>query len=291
MHRIPNVLITSAALAFAPAVARAGDGDGYKSLIDAKAKSVVTVRIVSKIEYSFGGRSGNQESRGEAQGVVVTKDGLIMLSYSPFRSEESAEMSVKSTPTEIKVVFENEEKEFDAELVATDKKVNLAFLKVKDLADHAVSPVEFSGAASDVDVGTKLAQVTRLGKGFDYAPEIATGMISGHVKKPRKAWMVDGSIGDAGLPVFTMNGDVVGVYTMFESGIKDGGDGGGRFRGMLGGGGMHAFVLPATNVQKSIELAVKQAAEKKEGDAPAETEVEGGEKPAEDKKDEKKDGG
>ncbi len=288
MLRITTRVIAAFALALpTAALARADESETYKALIDSKSKSVVTVRIVTKTEVSYGGRSQTNESRGEAQGVIVSKDGLILMSYSPFRSEDNGEISIKSTPTEIKVVFESEEKEFESELVATDKKINLAFLKVKNLEGHDVTPVDFASAA-EVDVGTKLAQVTRLGKGFDYAPEIATGMISGRVKKPRKAFTVDGSIGDMGLPVYTLKGDVVGVYTVFESGIKD--EGGGRFRGMFGGGGLHAFVLPANNVQKSIELAAKQALEKKEGEAPAEAEVEGEEKPAAGDG-EKKDGG
>ena len=111
---------------------------------------------------------------------------------------------MKRTPTEIKVVFEREEKEYEAEIIATDKKVNLAFLKVKDLEGREVSVVDFD-AAVKADLGAMVAAVSRLTKGYDYSPYVRTAYVSGSIKKPRKALMLDGSVRSEGLPVFTMS--------------------------------------------------------------------------------------
>ncbi len=235
----------------------------YPALLEQKAPAIVSVRVVLKTEMNFGGQGRTSESREEIAGVVVAKDGLILVSYDAFRSDDESDtqFQMKRTPKEIKVVFEGEEKEYEAEIVATDKKVNLAFLKVKDLEGRDVSVVDFNEPAA-VELGTKVAAVNRLDKGFDYAPYVRTANVSGSIKKPRKALMLDGSINSEGLPVFTMDGQVVGVLTSIESGMpEDEGEDFGMFRVIMGGGGGGQFVLPGKVVAGLIEQAAKQAAE------------------------------
>lgn len=247
-----------------------GDGERYQKLLEKVAPSVVTVKIVVKMEMNFGGQGNDQEQRQESQGIVVGADGLVMLTYDPFRSDEGGGdngFQIKRTPTEIKVVFENDEKEFEAEIVATDKKLGLAFVKIKDLEGRAVAPVAFADEA-DGAMGDKVYAVSRLSKGYDYAPFVSNGIINGAIKKPRKALMVQGGLGGPGLPVYTKDGTVLGVMTTIESGIEDD-DGGGfsPFRMFGGGGGGRPFVLPAKVVGKLVEQAAKQAQELgKEGD-------------------------
>ncbi|MFH0945529.1 MAG: serine protease [Planctomycetota bacterium] len=256
-------LVASALGAAGQAGAAGPDEAGqYAALLEKKAPMIVTVRAVMKTEINFGGQGQNQESREEIAGVVVDESGLVMVSYDSFKSsdEGSGSFQLKRTPQEIKVIFEREEKEYDADLVATDKNVNLAFLKVRDLEGRELSVARFDESA-DVEVGQKVAAVGRLKKGYDYAPHVRSAVVSGRIKKPRKALILDGGVTTEGLPVYTMDGAMVGVLTTLETGVgeEDGSSLG--FLSMMGGGGGQSFVLPAKVIGKLVEQAKKQADE------------------------------
>lgn len=264
-------------------------GDQLKSLMEKNASAIVTVKLVIKSEVSMMGQSRDDERRAEVHGVVVDAEGLVMIPASAISGDAMSEMvgggngdfSMKMTPTDIKVVVEREEKEYSAFLAATDSKVGLAFLKIEDLGDRKLTAVDF-GATVDAAVGQHVAAIGRQKKGYDYAPYFETGRVSGEIAKPRKAWMVDGSIGGFALPVFTTTAQVIGVLTNIQDGIKDedeGGGGGmgfGRIMRMLsgagGGGQSSAFILPGSVVKgliaqaktKSVEVAAERAKQKEE---------------------------
>ena len=139
-----------------------------------------------------GGQSRGQEFQVATEGVVVTQDGLIMMSNAPISSNTLRQMlgggdddsnSVSISPTDFKVTISNEEKEYSAFLAATDAKLGLAFIKIEDLAGRKLPTVDFSKCPA-VNVGDQVAAVTRLGKGYDYAPIYAEGPVKGAVSKP-----------------------------------------------------------------------------------------------------------
>lgn len=268
------------ALCATAAAAPIAGGDAFAKLIEAKAPSIVTVSMVVKTEISFNGQSQNQESREELTGVVVDKSGLIMADYAAFNSEmgeEAGQFQAKRTPTEMKVVFESEEKEYDAELVATDKKLGLAFVKIKSLEGREPVAVSFADAA-EPEIGDEVVAVARLEKGYDYAPYYSTAHVSGKLKKPRKALMVDDSLADVGLPVFTLDGKIVGVMAAVESNVEKQERG---FPFFMGGGGRR-FLLPGRVIEKVIEQAMTQAAEgAKPADPAAPAPSDGEKKPGE----------
>ncbi|MBI4575173.1 MAG: trypsin-like peptidase domain-containing protein [Planctomycetes bacterium] len=280
----------------APAMARADEeGDRLAAVLERHAPSVVTVKIVLKTEMHMMGQGQDQESRMELQGTVVDASGLVMLSSTPFSSDRMEEMmggmggapegefGIKMTPKEIKVIFEREETEYDAFLAATDSKLDLAFVQVERLEGKELRPVGFE-EARDLAVGQKVASVSRLAKGYDFAPYFETARVSGEIAKPRKAWMLDGGLGAFGLPVYDLDGATVGVLTTVSSGIKDDGEDSGGFgafmRLMTGGGlsgNMGAFIIPSKNVKGVVEQARVRAGEvaaerAKEKEAPKEPE-------------------
>jgi hypothetical protein len=90
-----------------------------QSVVEKVAPSIATVKVVLKTTMRMGGESMEEESKMSLQGVVVTPDGLIMVSNSPFSPRRMIEilagevmpagMDYKMTPTSIKVTFGNEE--------------------------------------------------------------------------------------------------------------------------------------------------------------------------------------
>ena len=249
-----STIIAFAAALLAPAAGFAHDStstERYEALLE-QAPSIVTLRMVVKIEMSFQGRSQDRESRDEVFGVVVSDQGMIMCGYDAFRSIDTEGMMMKRTPTEIKVVFESEEKEYDAELVATDQKINMAFVKIKDLEGRETRPISFADAPKGA-VGDTVHQVVRLDKGFDYAPYVRGATISGKLRKPRKALLIDGPLREVGLPVFNADGQVSGALTRLESGMSSDAS-------PFGAPGVFA-IIDGKIIARLIEQAEKQAAE------------------------------
>ena len=248
-----------------------------KALVGKYAVSVVTVNAILKTEFKAGGQAQDSESRVSVQGVVVDKDGLIAVSNMPFSAKRMMEMfgggsgddaagfGFKMTPSGFKVIMENEEKEYDAFLVATDAKYDLAFLKVDGLGDRKLQPIDFTSAASPT-FGDRVICVSRLGKGYDYAPFFQAARINGEIAKPFKAWMLDGTVSSLGLPVFTQTGEPIGILSTVPSGLKeDNSSFGAGFASalrMFAGGGsfaMDAFLLPGAPVKALVEQAKQQA--------------------------------
>lgn len=242
-----------------------------RALVEKAAPCVVSVKIVLKTEFKGMGVARDSESRMRLPGVVVSPDGLIMLSNAAFSTQRFQEMmgeeapegfSFKMTPTSFKAVFAGDEKEYDAFLAATDTKLDLAFVKVEGLGDRKLAYVDFNGGAVP-EVGQKVVGVSRLPKGYDYAPYFETGRVCGQISKPRKAWLVDGHISELGLPVYTLTGEVVGVFTNIDAGVKDEDDLGAiGFMAMMGeGANTYGFILPAQTARAVIALAARQAVE------------------------------
>lgn len=253
------------------------EANQLQALVQKQAPTIVTLKVVAKSEFKMGGEAQSQEYRMTLQGVVVTPDGLIMLSSAPFSTEQLMEImggagsetmgfEMKITPTSFRVIFEKEDKEYEAFLVATDAKLGLAFVKVEGLSERQCSAVDFSSTANPT-IGQTVLTISRLSKGYDYAPYFATGRICGEITKPRKAWKVEGNISEMGLPVYTLSGEAIGVLTSVPSGVKEEMSGSsmdfGFFLRFLRGGlsTVSTFVVPAQAVKSLIEQASKRAAE------------------------------
>jgi hypothetical protein len=281
MRKGVSALCGLALLLSAPVVpARADEeSDQLKTLVAKSSPAIVTVKVVLKTEFKFGGQSQDTESRAELQGAVVSEDGLVMISNAAFATDrlrdlmgggaDTAGIGFKITPTDFKIVVEREEKEYSAFLAATDTNLGLSFLKVEGLGDRKLPVVDFASSASPAP-GQKLVSVSRLSKGYDYAPYFESARVSGEIARPRQAWMLDGTVSAIGLPVYTLSGETVGVLTTIASGVKaeNSGDmmGMGMLMRLLGGGGggaglMRLFVVPGANVTSVITQAKQRAVE------------------------------
>lgn len=205
-------------------------GDACAKQIDTKAASAVIVKAVLKI--SFG--SNENESNYEAAGTIVDASGLVMIQGFAFGGR------AKVNPTNLRVLFDGEEKEYEAVLGATDSKLGLAFVRVKDLGDKKITAIDFTTPAEPA-VGDELFGVLRTDSGFDYAPYYGTAKLVGQVKKPREMWLVSGFV-PIGAPLYAADGKTAGVVIR-QSGISE------------EGGSARTFLLP----MKAFGIVVGQA--------------------------------
>lgn len=250
MNRVALLaLVFPALLALSPAHSEE-TADRLKVLIEKNASSIVQVKAIIKLESMRGGQSRDRERRVQMLGVVVDAEGLILVPSHQFASEGD---TLKRTALDIKVIFNGEEKEYGAFVAALDSKLNLAFLKVEALADRKLQVIGFDGAA-EPGIGQQVAAVGRLPKGFDFAPYFETGRINGLLAKPRKSWILEGDINGYGLPVFALDGQVLGILSTVASADEEEG-GSGMFTRQL------RVVLPGALVKGVIDQAKKQAVE------------------------------
>lgn len=265
-------LLPALLLLAAPLVA-ADDDAAIEALFKDRAPSIVSVKFVLTITFSMGGESQKHEQNAEVRAVLIDKGGLVMLANDHFSVQLPPQMrrrggaGIESSPSKVKVLFGNEAKEYDAVIVARDSNLNVAFVQILDLEGREVPTVDLSKAA-DTKIGAGLLGITRMGRGFDCAPQFGRLLVTGKVEKPRPMWAVASNFNGLGLPVFDASGGVVGVLASQEGseGVDD--DRGG------------VFLLPLSTVQPSIEQAKKLAPEKVKK-ALAEKEEEAAEAPAE----------
>jgi hypothetical protein len=275
MHRF---LVSLCGLAALASVTLADDGAQAAAVLQKRAPSIVTVKIVLKTEIQVMGQQQDQEERIQLQGAVVDPSGLVMFSNASISAAKLQEalsgmmeergqgggLDIKTTPSDIKVVFGNEEQEYAAFLAATDARLDLAFVQVQNLGEKKLEVVDFPEAATPT-IGQSLVAVSRLNEGYDYAAFFETAHVVGEIKKPIPAFIVAGEASGVGLPVFSATGEALGVLTVLASGMKP--QGGGGLMMMMGGAGdamesaFRAFVVPAKQVKAVIAQAKTRAAE------------------------------
>ncbi len=216
----------------------------HERLVAAQADSVVSVKYVLNIRVSGRGQSRDMEQSGTATGVLVDPVGLVVVpsdALAPTARMPGIELT--ATPSSLRVVFPGDPKEYDAVLGATDTRLGLAFVRIKDLAGKAVRALDLANSA-EPQVGTTVYGVSRLPQGFDYAPYCDTVDVVAAVTKPRKMWFLQGRFTEAAHPLFDAEGRCLGLVVQQE-GVGE------RLR--------LPFLLPLGVVKSTIERAAREA--------------------------------
>jgi hypothetical protein len=236
-----------AALLLAPflgLLARPADAaEPFERLIAEKAGAVVSVKFVLHLSISFRGQSQDHETPGTVTGILVDPAGLVVIPSpnAQFRGPRGGmgEADVKVVPGEFQVVFPGDPKEYPAILGASDSKLGLTFVKIKDLEERACSAVD-AAATVEPAVGDLCYGVSRLPQGFDYAPVCEVVRISGRVTKPRALWVVQGMGDNAGQPLYDAQGAVAGMLVRQEA---------------VGGEAAGTFLLPWKDFAATLDRA------------------------------------
>jgi S1-C subfamily serine protease len=241
------------ALLLLPAVRAEEEGNVWEKRAADRAPSVVFVKYVLKIQMSNGVETREEERNREVLGVLVGERGLIMSSNSHFDPAAAlpARMrsQVKGTPTDIKVLFGSEEKEYEAQIVARDSVLDLAFLQILDLEGRELKVLDLKVGADPV-LGQELYGISRMGRAYDCAPVVTRLFVGSTLSKPRQMWGASGELPSPGLPVFNHQDQPAAIVSMQEGSV-----------GVGGGGRRRPFLLPISAIQKSLQMATERAAE------------------------------
>lgn len=265
----PAAVLAMTVAAFAP-VAAAGESDDYQNLLAERAPALVTVKFVLKIKMGgFMGPMGDQESENEITGIMINPQGLVLCSNTQLggfagmmrqmMGSRGGEFS--ATPTDIRVLVGADTEGVDAEVIARDTELDLAWVRITDPGDKTFTYVNFSDAA-EPSIGQRLVAIRRMGKYFARSAVIAEGRMGGKTNKPRNLYIPTGDLrGVLGLPVYTQSGQVVGVTILQMPDAQDmGGNPMGMMRNISSMQDMMAgLILPAADVVKATQRAVQSA--------------------------------
>ena len=272
----PPVAVHGEAVAAAPAAAVQSPAEAeHAALLARYAPAIVRVEAVLATRLNFGGQGEETESRLDLLGAIVGPGGLLMVWNSHVSSSRMSElmqgagrggdMAIQVVPRAFTVSLP--EGEVPAFLAATDSALDLAFLQLERPPAEPLPWIDFAAAVRP-EIGEEVVAVARLGRGFDHAPHLRTARVAGVLRKPREAWILDGSLTSFGLPVFDRRGRPVGALTtvVARGSTSESASGsptvgqvlGGAF-GLPGEGPLGAFVLPGERVASLVRLAEERA--------------------------------
>lgn len=242
--------------------------DSYKALIAKRAPALVTVKFVLKTSM---GAMGEQESESEVTGVMIDPNGLVLCSDTQLggfmrmlaRLMPMMGGNINATPTDLKVFVGDDVEGREAELLARDSELDLAWVRIKDPGSEKFDYLDLSQSVS-VSAGQKIVSVRRMSKYFGRTPVVLQGRIGGSTTEPRKLYVPPMEFALAqGLPVYTDTGKLIGV-TVTQA--PDAGDTDAGFNPMAMLSQMSnmqetllGLILPAADVAKATKRALASA--------------------------------
>jgi len=154
-----------------------------------------------------GPRQGpRQESRSLGSGFIISKDGFILTNDHVV--EGADEITVKLT----------DKREFKAKLVGSDKRTDIALLKIEPAG---ALPAVKMGEPGKLKVGE---WVVAIGSPFGFENTVTAGIVSGKGRIMQDANLVPFiqtdvaiNVGNSGGPLFNMRGEVVGINSRLFS--------------------------------------------------------------------------
>ena len=261
-------LVTALLQSGAPA-AQAGDATAFQKILKERSDALVTVKLMLDLKGGFVGPSG-QKVEQEATAVIIDSSGLVLASSTELggmppalqrmMSQMGAEMSI--TPSDIKVLIGDDTEGLEAEIIARDSELDLAWVKIKEPGEKTFTALDLS-KSTDPKLGQRLIAVRRMEKYFDRTPVVQQVRVAGITTKPRRMFLPSEGIGEGFcVPVYTTDGVLVGL-TALQIPDLDLSAGNpmaaasqmSNLQSMAGG-----FILPAVEIVKATERALAQAA-------------------------------
>jgi S1-C subfamily serine protease len=204
-----GVLLAGAALALAPAAARAGDDfdtlqeQAIKAAVARVAPSVVQIETSGGTEIVSAGPRGAQvrKGAGPTTGLVVAPDGYVI----------SSAFNFSNKPSSILVAVPGHKERYVAKVVATDQTRMLTLLKLNDVSGL---PVPEAAPKAPIKEGqTAIAVGRTLAGDVALPPSVSVGIISAVGRIWGKALQTDAKVSPTnyGGPLLDVQGRVMGV--------------------------------------------------------------------------------
>lgn len=145
-------------------------------------------------------------SQSQGSGFVISADGYVVTNN-----------HVVENANKIQVIFDQYNK-YEAELIGTDQRTDLALLKIKNANGKTFPFIQFSNNVPRVG-----EWVIAVGNPFGLGGTVTAGIVSAHGRDigsgPYDYMQIDAAVnkGNSGGPTFNLDGEVVGVNTAIFS--------------------------------------------------------------------------
>ena len=206
-----------------PGVVKADVKDVINTLIEDRAAAIVAIRYV--LTQTAYGQEMQQPM--EAQGVIIEPEGLILAPASElegsiltqgFRNPQGDGPEFSYSDYRVLVMADGREQEYEAEVLAKDTEADLAWLRLSEAPDEALTHVAFPDTAS-LDVGDRYFTLGRMSEARGRAPMVITGVVGGAIEIPRSGLLATYGEG----PVFNAKGQPAGLLvsppTAYQSNV------------------------------------------------------------------------
>jgi len=198
-----------------------------KSVVAKVGSAVVSVEMVFSMSATYGGRTDKSEYKADVTGTVIDPSGLTVVALSSTNPGEmikslmgsyGSELNIKADVSDVKLRLADG-REIPAKIVLRDRDLDLAFIRPSQKLESPIPYVDLKQSA-DPQMLDQVIVVDRLGKIANRALAVNIKRVQAVVEKPRKAYVVN-TISDmdsesfpVGMPVFTIDGKVVGIQVL-----------------------------------------------------------------------------
>jgi len=238
----------------------------YDRVLKQATSPLVTIKFVLKVRMG-GGMGLDEETEGDITGVMIDPKGLILCSntqlggFTAMLSRMMGPMGgdMSATPTDLKILIGTDPTEHEADLVARDTELDLAWIKMKEPGEKEYDHVDFA-KGGELKVGDRVLAVRRLGKFFNRTNVVVEGHVGGKTAKPRDLFVPSGFVATAhGMPAYTSDLKPVGLIVLQAPDAEDMDSGPLAMFSMMSDmqDMMNGFILPAADVAKATQRAME----------------------------------
>lgn len=177
--------------------------------------SIVSIYVESEVSYF--GRA--QTASGQGSGVILTEDGYILTNNHVISSGDSSSYYEVTNASSVKVKLYNDDTEYEAKIIGSDEKTDLAVIKIEK---NGLTAAEF-GDSNSVQIGEF---VLAVGDPYGLEHTVTAGIISALNREMTvegvdyKVMQADCAInsGNSGGAFVNSKGEVIGIATLKLSG-------------------------------------------------------------------------
>jgi S1-C subfamily serine protease len=193
-----------------------------RDVFESSKHAVVSIQLVLKTRYLFGGDTQEQESNLELSGTVISPDGLTVVALSSTDptglirtlSGELDDGDVATETSDVKIMLQDAS-EIEAQVVLRDNELDLAFIMPTERPDEPLPYVSIENPGKP-EIFDQVVAINRLGQVANRVYSGALETIEAVVERPR-TYYIPGSNPthtSMGCPAFTLDGEFVGIFVV-----------------------------------------------------------------------------